>query len=218
MTVAYGIQVDPEQIAEARALFEFVGGNSDEALRVAINAAAPRVRTASSKIMREQVRLPAAYVKDKLSIIKATRKALVGRIRAEKRGLLLSRFSTDPLIAGDKVGWIAPPLVPPGGIRVKVKPDQSPKVVTGDADTQPNKPFYIVINRGANVAIAARRRMPGRSGGKIKIFHGPSPSQVFQAVRDTVSPQAQDILQEELLDAMRYLLSKKYPPEPRDDD
>lgn len=216
MSLSYNVQVDPEQIAVARALFEFVGGNSDEALRVAINAAAPRVRTNSSQVIREQVRLPAAYVKDRLGVVKATRKTLSGRLRAESRGLLLSRFSTDPLIAGDKVGWIKPPLVPPRGIKVKVKPTGPASVVSGGADTQPNKPFYLVINRGANVAIAARLGTSGKKGGKLKIFHGPSVSQVFNSVRKTVTPRAAEILQEELLDAMRYLLAKRYPPEPKD--
>ena len=216
MSLSYNVQVDPAQIAEARALFEFVGGNSDEALRVAINASAPRVRTNSSQVIREQVRLPAAYVKDRLAVVKATRKTLSGRIRAESRGLLLSRFSTDPLIAGDKVGWIKPPLVPPAGIKVKVKPTGSAKLFGGDADTQPNKPFYMVINRGANVAIAARLRSAANGNRKVKVFHGPSLSQVWQSVRETVTPKAGEILQEELLDAMRYLLVKKYPPEPKE--
>jgi hypothetical protein len=213
VTTAYNVQVDEAQVAEAKALFEFVGGNSDEALRVAINRTTPRTRTIANRTIRTQVRLPLAYVAERLSIIKATRKSLNGRIRAASRGLLLSRFSTDALIAGDKVGWIKPPLVPPGGIRVKVKPDGPIKVVHGDSSTAGNTPFYIVLNKGANVGIAARLAGQGSSGRKVKVFSGPSVSQVFDSVRDEVLPGASDIFQEELLDAMRYLLAKKYPPE-----
>lgn len=216
MTTNYGVQVDPDKVKEAVSLFEFVGGNTDEALRVAINKTTPKARTASSRAIREQVRLQASYVSQRLTIIKATRRTLNGRIRALSRGLLLSRFSTDLLIAGDKVGWFRPPLVPAGGIRIKVKPDGGTKVVTGDADTRPNKPFYMVINKGANVAIAARLSGQGRGGRKVKVFSGPSLSQVFNTVRDQVTPEAASVFEAELLDAMRYLLVKKYPPEPTD--
>jgi len=216
MTTSYSIQVDPDSVKEAVSLFEFVGGNTDEALRVAINKAAPKVRTASSKAIREQVRLQARYVNQRLTVIKATRRNLNGRIRALSRGLLLSRFSTDALVSSDKVGWFRPPLVPKQGIRVKVKPDGAAKVVTGDTDTRGNNPFYIVINGGQNVAIAARLAGQGSGGRKVKIFGGPSLSQVFNTVRDQVTPEAADVFEGELLDAMRYLLVKKYPPEPTD--
>jgi hypothetical protein len=214
MTTSYDVQVDPGKIKEAASLFEFVGGNSADAMRVAINKTTPKVRTASSRAIREQVRLQASYVSQRLSIVKATRRTLNGRIRALSRGLLLSRFSTDPVIASEKVGWFRPPLVPAQGIRVKVKPSGGARLVTGDAETRGNKPFYLVINKGANVAIAARLNNPGPRGGQLKVFSGPSLSQVFNTVRDQVTPSAADIFEGELLDAMRYLLVKKYPPEP----
>jgi hypothetical protein len=206
------VQVDQAAVEEATSLFKFVGGNTDEALRVAINATAPRARTASSREIRKQVRLQASYVNQRLTVIKATRRKLTGKISALSRGLLLSRFDTDPLVAGDRVGWFRPPPVPARGIKVKVKPDGASKVVTGDADTRGSKPFYMIINGGQNLAIAARRT----GSKKIKVFSGPSLSQVFNTVRDDVAPAAASIFTAELLDAMRYLLAKKYPPEPSD--
>ena len=214
MTTSYGVQLDTAKIKEAASLFEFVGGNTADAMRVAINKTTPRVRTASSRAIREQVRLQASFVSQRLTIIKATRRTLNGRIRALSRGLLLSRFSTDPIIGSDKVGWFRPPLVPAQGIRVKVKPTGGAKLVTGDAETRGNKPFYMVINKGANVAIAARLANPGPRGGRVKVFSGPSLSQVFSTVREDVTPSAADIFEGELLDAMRFLLAKRYPPEP----
>ena len=47
--VSYNVELDRSQIAEAISLFEFVGGNSDDALRVAINKAGPKVRTIASR-------------------------------------------------------------------------------------------------------------------------------------------------------------------------
>ena len=180
------------------------------------SVAAPRgaSRTGPSFAREVAQRMPTAVVvaaySERLAIIKATRKTLSGRISAQKRGLLLTRFSTDPLIAGDKVGWIRPPSVPPQGIRVKVKPTGSPQVVEGGPDTAGNKPFYMVLNKGQNIGIAAR--LTGTR--KVKVFHGPSLSQVFDDVRSDVTPQAQQILRDELIDAMRYILAKKYPPQP----
>jgi len=48
----------------------------------------------------------------------------------------------------------------------------------------------------------------------IKVFSGPSLSQVFDTVRGDVLPQAGTEFQAQLIDAMRYILVKKYPPEP----
>lgn len=206
MSTTYTVQVDQAAVADAASLFEFVGGNSADALRIAINKTAPKIRTAASKAIRTQVRLSASYVGERLEIVKATRARLTGAIQTPSRGLLLSRFSTDPLIAGEKVGWIRPPLVPPGGIRVKVKPDASPKVVQGDGV---RKPFYMVLNKGANVGIMRRTGV----GRKVEALYGPSLSQVFNTVRGDVLPEAGAELQSQLLDAMRYLLVKQHPAE-----
>lgn len=209
MTISYEIKVDEAQVKDAVDLFEFVGGNTADALRIAINKTAPKVRTAASRAIRDQVRLSASYVGKHLTVRKATRARLSGAIGTPSRGLLLSRFSTDPMIAGDKVGWHRPPLVPKGGIRVKIKPGGGSKRFGGNAETAGNKPFYIVLNGGKNVGIAAR--LTGSK--KVKVFSGPSLSQVFNGVRDDVLPEASAEYQSQLLDAMRYILAKRTPPE-----
>lgn len=208
MSLNYEITADTAAIADAVALFEFVGGNTSDALRIAINKTSPKIKTAASKAIRSQVRLSASYVAGRLTVRKATRARLSGAIGTPSRGLLLSRFSTDALVASDKVGWLRPPLVPSGGIKVKIKPDGSAKaapVVNG------NKPFYIVLNGGQNVGIAAR---VGAGRKDLKMFSGPSLSQVFDSVRTDVLPAASAEYQAQLIDAMRYILVKKHPPEP----
>lgn len=208
MTINYQINVDQDAVADAVSLFEFVGGNTSDALRVAINKTAPKIKTLASRAIRDQVRLSASYVGERLTVRKATRSRLSGAIGTPSRGLLLSRFSTDSLIAGEKVGWIKPPLIPAGGIRLKVKPVGA---TSGAPGIGGNKPFYIVLNGGQNVGIAART---GTARQGIKVFSGPSLSQVFNTVRGDVLPTASAEYQAQLLDAMRYLLVKKYPPEP----
>lgn len=207
MTTAYEIKVDKEAVAEAVSLFEFVGGNINDAIRIAINKTAPKVKTQASRAIREQVRLSATYVNERLTVTKATRSRLSAAIKTPSRGLLLSRFSTDTLIAGDKVGWTRPPLIPAKGIRIKIKPDGSTKGAPGIGN---NKPFFIVLNSGQNVGIAART---GSAAKGLKVFSGPSLSQVFNTVRGDVLPAASAEYQAQMLDAMRYILAKKYPPE-----
>jgi len=209
MSLNYNVEVDQAALADTISAFEFVGGNSDDALRIAINKTAPKVRTAASRAIRDQVRLSASYVGDRLTVRKASRARLSGAISTPSRGLLLTRFSTDATIAGDKVGWIRPPVVPPGGIRIKIKPGGGTKGAPGMPGG--NKPFYIVLNKGQNIGIAARTGK-GRKG--LHIFSGPSLSQVFTSVRDDVLPDASAELQVQLLDAMRYILVKQHPPEP----
>jgi len=204
--ISYNVSANKEQIAEAVSLFEFVGGNTTDAVRIAINKAAPKVRTMASSAIRSQVRLKAAYVKGKLTITKATRLKLSGAIRADSRGLLLSKFSTDTKVSGDKIGWILPPPMPAQGIKVKVKPSGPSKPLSSDH-------FYMVLPNSHALAIVRRRATPGPKGGKIDVLYGPSVSQVFNTVRDDVLPVASDVYQAQLLDAMRYILTKKYPTE-----
>lgn len=207
--LSFEFLVNQEQVSDAIKTFEFIGGNSADAIRVAINKTTPRVRTRASALIREQVRLTASYVGDRLTIGKATRARLSGSIHTPVRGLLLSRFSTDSLIAGDKTSWIRPPFVPDRGIRVKVKPNDAPKVVKGDAQTQ-GKPFYVVLNGGQNVAIAARFKGERR---KFKVFYGPSLSQVFTTVKNDILDEASNIYRDEIIDAVRYLTQKMTAPE-----
>jgi hypothetical protein len=206
--ISYEIKPDAAQIADAVSLFEFVGGNSKDAIRVAINRAAPKVRTKASQAIRTQVRLQASYVNSRLTIRRASRTNLSGAVATPSRGLLLSKFSTDPQVSGDKISWLKPPDEPAKGIRVKVKPSGPTKGVGGEP-----KPFYMVLPKSRALAIVRRRTAVGAEGGEIEVLYGPSLSQVFNTVRDDVLPEAGQIYQAELLDAMRYLLTKQYPKE-----
>lgn len=213
MTPGLSAEADKEQLAEATRFFEFLGGNTSDAMRIAINKTVPKIRTLSSVKLREQVRLQAGYVKEKLTIRKATKAHLSGAIGTPSRGLLLSKFSTDVQVASDGIRWLKPPVMPVGGIRVKVKPDGAAKAVSPGAGG--NKPFYMVLKTSRALGIA-RRTGPGRND--IEVLHGPSISQVFDDVRGDVLPEASAELTRQLIDAMRYLMLKQYPPEPTNAD
>jgi len=204
--VSFRVSVDSSTLQSTIAYFEFVGGNASDAVRVAINKAGPPIRTKSSSEIRSQVRLKAGYVRDRLKLIKATRNRLEGRIQTPSRGLLLSRYSTDSLIASDKVSWIRPPAIPARGIKVKVKPKEAPKTMSKDW-------FYMVLKGSNRIGIARRRAKGslGPRGGKFDVAYGPSLSQVFTDVKDDVLPEAQRRYESELKDAVRFLLKKQKP-------
>lgn len=217
--VSYNVEVDKAQVADAVALFEFVGGNSDVALRVAINKAGPKIKTASSKAIRNRIRLSAKYVGNRLEFKRASRQRLSGRISAESRGILLSRFATNSKINTQKVSWLKPPPIPKQGIKFKVRTE-------GQTYTKSKSWFLMVLPKSRALGIVrrlsaaerssaiARGRGPGSQGGKFDVAYGWSVSQAFDTkARDDVLPIAGDELTKQLIDAMRFLLQKKYPKE-----
>ncbi len=208
--LSFEVQPDQEQLRDAIRLFKLVDGNAGKAVQVAINKAGPKIRTRASREIRDQVRLKAGYVNKRLKFQRSRGQTLEGRITAPSRGLLLSKFSTDSRVAGDNISWVRPPDEPKRGIRVKVKPRGGTKAVSGDGETK-GKPFYMVLPKSRRIGIAARRLSPGPEGGKIKVFYGPSLSQVFNDVKDDMTPEAEAEYTFQLLDAMRYLLVKEYP-------
>lgn len=180
------VQVDRTSLQEVQALLAKFSDGARRAQARSLNKTVNRSRTESSKEVRKQVRLNAAYVKSLLTITKASERRLQAKISTPTRGLLMSRFSTDTSISGDKVGWLKPPPVPPRGIRVKVKPTGGAKVFGGDEIV--GKPFYMVLpGTTGRVAIVGRRAKTGSQGGQIKVFYGPSLSQVFTDVKDEIA-------------------------------
>lgn len=212
MTVGYSIEVDREQIDEVLSLFKFIGGNTDKALRVAINKTGPKIKTLASKKIREQVRLSAKYVGEKLTFTRATGGRLEGRIGAESRGLLLSRYSTDSAIANPSISWFKAPPTPTAGIFVKIKPTGSRKKV-GTPPDGASKPFYLLLQNSRQIGIAVRRKSAGSRSGKLKVLHSPSISQVFNTVRSDVMPDAGTELTYQMAEAIRFLLAKRAPTE-----
>lgn len=212
MTTRYEVEVNKEQMQSAIDAFEFVGGNTSDAIRIAINKAAPKIKTLASRAIREQVRLRAVYVGARLTLTKATKSRLSAAIGTPSRGTLMTRYSTDNTVAlgVDRFNWISPPPIPANGIKIAIKQ-------SGGAKNAPrfsgNKPFYMVLKKSHALGIVARLSTPGKQGGRFKVFNSPSISQVFNTVRDDILPAAGQEFQAQLIDAMRYILVKKHPPE-----
>ena len=209
--IGYTIKPNEDDLASALSLFEFVGGNTTEAVKVAINKTLSIAKTKSASAIGEEVNLTASYIKGKLTPIKATKYNLIGRIRAESRGLLLSKFEH-----GAKVSLIGGRLTPDKPIKVKVNKGAGQiKPVVGGKDIV-GKPFYFRLKNskdGLSYGIGGFRKESGPRGGRFKAFYTTSVSQVFKNVKDDITPEVEGVYQRQLVDAMRYVLQKKYPKE-----
>jgi hypothetical protein len=211
----FQVKVNQEQVRQAVSLFEFVGGNSGDALRVAINKAGPKVRTMASKGVREEINVSASFLNEldssgrkRLDFVRATRAKVSGAIRTQSRGLLLSHFEH-----GAKASLLGNIFTPDYPIKVKVKKGTGQiKTLEGDNDVY-GEPFYIRLKNSKKVGIGMWRRNAGEKGGRVEILYGPSVSQVFRKIKDDISPQAGDELTDQLFSAMNYLLKKQHPKE-----
>lgn len=180
------VQVERSSLQEVRALLAKFSDGAARAHVRALNKTAGKARTRSSTEIRRQVRLNAAYVKSLMTITKASLRNPQAKISTPSRGLLMSRFATDTQVSGDKVGWLKPPPIPARGIRVKIKPSGGAKLFSGD-DEIVGKPFYMVLpGTAGRVAIVGRRAVLGAKDGEIKVFYGPSLSQVFTDVKEDI--------------------------------
>lgn len=176
-----------------------VRNGADTALMRAINHTLNVTRTEASREIRKQIRLKAAYTRKRLTIQKATRSSLTGRISAPQRGRLLSRFSTLASVANSPAsGLSSPPQKTPS---VKVKPGRGTKKMPGA--------FFIgPLSNSGVIAIARRTQWGpglGRSEG-VKILYGPSLSQVFTDVAEELrEPSSERVSQRLELEARNLL-------------
>jgi len=77
-----------------------------------------------------------------------------------------------------------------------VSPNGATKLITGDGETI-GKPFYLALPNG-RLGIAARRKSPGPKGGAIKVFHGPSLSQVFNNIKEDLGDPLAEYQEEQV--------------------
>ena len=211
--IIFSVTPDQDQLREAKELFQFVGGNAKEAVRIAVNKTAQRMRIVARKEIRKDVRLSLSYVNDKLKVRTAKKGQDSARITTPSRGLRLTKYSIDDSIAAENVSWIKPPLAavrqkggktPP--FMVQVKPNGSLESVTGKE--KKSKPFVIVGKNNGALILVQRN-----AAGKLDALYGPSLSQVFSGVRERIIPDAEKELIKQMNAAMNTLLKKQFPAE-----
>lgn len=203
------VEIDPTQVQEIRDRLDYLANGANRALSRALNKTASKAKTLSSRAIRDQVNLSAAYVRERLKgpangwEYKATVTKLQAKLSTPKRGILLREFSTNT---------VAAPGRPPKPIKVRVA-----------AKLETIYSAFWVWTKGSHVLTpAVRNEILRRLGmtrtfdnGPFTVLHGPSLSQVFTDVKDSIAADMSALLAENMAREMDWLL-QKYPP-PGDD-
>lgn len=184
-TAPIKIRIDTHAVREIEKDLAHIKNGSNRAMSNAINHTLGVTRTEASKEIRKQVKLKAGYVRDKLTIKRATVAKPQGAIRTPARGTLLTRYPHTRYKNGD--------------MGVQVKP-------TGGKKRMPGA-FFIRFSNGVQ-GIAIRTKYGpglGRSEG-LKVLFGPSTSQVFTDVKDDLqAPSGNRLMQRLGYEADRLL-------------
>ena len=215
MTTAV-IQIDQAALAEASAMLTDVRNGTDRALAMAINRVAPRIRTAMSTAVRQQVALRAAYVNAALEL----QRARIGRMRASistpERGVPLVQYMTSSRLMTFKVGKPATKrLIQAPFVRVAA----GGKLTRVQGESLGGGKFagawVGTTRRGITQIFTPVDPGDRRWGRAIKPLYGPSLSQVLsqsktgQTLIDAAAQSATDRLPVELLQAANYLLTQQ---------
>lgn len=183
---------------EATRSLESLNGSVLKAAVRALNRAAERTRTQASRQIREQVAFPASYLNPSQGRLTVSAQArednLEAVISARVRPTMLARFAS-----GGTVGK--------AGVSVQVAPGfakfmkrafliRLPAGRTGGSDgveTKSNLGLAIRLKPGEVIQNKKVMQRIGKKG-NLYILYGPSVSQVFQSVREDVSPDAAEFL------------------------
>ncbi|WP_271273823.1 phage tail protein [Aliamphritea hakodatensis] len=166
-----------------------IARNAPKASSMAINSTARKIRTRASRDIRSRKGFKAGYlvnrVKPRLAIGFATESNLSGRVFAEVRGTLLSRFSARQVRRGKyKNGKRRK-----AGVSFRVNVAEGRKTL--------DKAFFIPSLRGSGAAGIAVRDDKGRND--IKVLHSTSVHHAFQDAIKNIGPEMQGELKKELL-------------------
>lgn len=104
------VEVDRSSVNSVKLLLAGLTTGVPKAMARSLNKTVGKANTQSSAEIRKQVNLKAAYIKSKMQIFKASRSKLSAKISTESEGVLLSRFSTNAQISGDKISWLKPQI------------------------------------------------------------------------------------------------------------
>lgn len=151
----------------------------------ALNRTISKGRTLASKEIRDEVRLTATYVRDRLKIVQATIALQRASVVAKKRGILLSRFPHSVRIKR--------------GVTVRVKKGGGGKLLKGA--------FRAKVRAGGSTVDVIATRIPGRyknGNAKFRTFYGPSPSQVLNNTKPKLTPILEQELRIQLEKELQY--------------
>lgn len=169
----------------------------------AVNRVASKNRTAASKAIRNQIRLPASYVNENLTITKkATLRDPEAVISGRTRPTRLARYGTKQLTRvarvakGDRLRGI-PRGRKQAGVSVHVRRNESRR--------KHKKAFLLPLKTNGQLGVFIRF---GPGSKDIKHMYGPSVDQVFRDVREEIRPQIHRDLVTEYRRQLNHALSR----------
>lgn len=201
------ITVDQASLDRTFAALSHIKNGAPLAITRALNTGATKSKTIVSRTIREQVRLPARYVNDRIKLTRATYARQLASVSTPYRGILLSYYlvqsASQPLARYDpKLGRMV--VSAPTGdnlLKTRIKP-------TGNVTTWRHA-FLLRLKYSGQLGMAQRREELGPLGGKLQVLHGPSLSQVFNESKDEIAdPEAADIVAAELDRQVQLLLGE----------
>lgn len=171
------------ELEAAKRMLGELDNDTTRALVRAVNHAAQRARTLGSARIREEVKLTAGYVNERLKVSRrANPHDITAMISGRGRATQLSRFNARQLTGKAKL----PGKRRLAGVQVEVKPGQK-KVMPGA--------WLMKLNNG-NLGVVTREG-PGRKDYKVR--YGPSVDQLWQNIREQIAPEVDDLLLAEFL-------------------
>lgn len=192
--------IDKRDMAKARKSVSATVKALDVALMRAVNRVADSQRTAASKAIRDQVKLPAAYVNQNLKVTqRATRNRLEAVISGRKQPTRLARYGAKALPS--RTGR-------PAGVSVHVHSRGGRKKM--------RKGFLLPLKDSGGYGVFVRTGPEGkrtrnarRDWSTVKHLYGPSVDQVFRGVREEARPQIRKALRSEFRRQLDYARSKE---------
>jgi len=189
-----GFLVAAEGLDELSEDFEQAAARITKFAQMSINTTARRMRTRSSRLIREEVAFPARYLDNKSNgRLQVSRQATESRLEAAITGRFdptsLARF-----VRGSKQHGRKNP-------RLQVSPGSSSQIGGSFIMNLRNGNQGLAIRLKPGETIRNKRRMTSisRRDPNLYLLYGPSVDQVFRSVSGDVAPEAADFLEREFL-------------------
>lgn len=158
------ISFDSQQVSRLLSYLDGIDNGAEKALYRTLTATQKKAKKEASTLIRKQLKLSKAYVDSKLKTGKPSYSNLTASVRAEKRGILLTRFEYRKNPIKGK------------GYQVKIKPTGGFK----------NFPHVSLLRNLKNSGVDG---LASWEGGKWEMKYGPSVSQVMNTFLPTLSEQ-----------------------------
>lgn len=168
-----------------------------------LNRALPRGRTRLVRVVTGSINLPAAYVREQITLRNATPAKLEAAMSARKRPVQLSRFDARRVLKAGQLSAAsrerhhdeqarASAAMRPAGVTVKVRKG-------GARETLPGA-FIIRLRSSNSIGVALRAKVGDKRAGRkpIDVLYGPSLDQIYRRVRPELQAEMGTYVRDEL--------------------